>query len=154
MSEHPGLGSRVVTQIAIVVRDIDAAIERFSAILGVEKPGVIVSDPLEKARTTYRGQPSEARAKLAFFNVGQVDIELIEPLGEPSVWKDVLDQKGEGVHHIAFWVEDTDQSLRFLGQFGIEQTQQGHFTGGMYTYVNSEPVLGVMLELLQRTGDA
>lgn len=151
MTEQTGLGSRIVAQIAIVVHNIDEAAERFSKILGMEKPNIIISDGYETAHTTYNGQPSEARAKLAFLNVGQVDIELIEPIGEPSVWKDVLDQKGEGVHHIAFWVEDTNKSLQFLGQFGIEQTQRGDFTGGMYTYVNSEPALGVMLELLQRT---
>lgn len=151
MTETEGLGSRIVAQIAIVVHNIDEAAERFSKILGLEKPNVIISDGYETAHTMYKRQPSEARAKLAFLNVGQVDIELIEPIGEPSVWKDVLDQKGEGVHHIAFWVEDTNKSLQFLGQFGIEQTQQGDFTGGMYTYVNSESKLGVMLELLQRT---
>lgn len=151
MTEEQGLGSRIVAQIGIVVHNIDEAAERFSKILGIEKPNIIISDGHETAHTLYKGQPSEARAKLAFLNVGQVDIELIEPIGEPSVWKDVLDQKGEGVHHIAFWVEDTNKSLQFLGQFGIEQTQRGDFTGGMYTYVNSEPAIGVMLELLQRT---
>jgi catechol 2,3-dioxygenase-like lactoylglutathione lyase family enzyme len=144
-------GNRVIAQIAIVVHDIEAAVERYSRIFGVEKPPVIITDAYEQARTSYHGKPTEARAKLAFFKMGQVEIELIEPIDRPSVWGDVLDQRGEGVHHLAFWVEDTDGALRHLGEHGIQPTQQGQFTGGMYTYVDSQPQLGVMLELLQRT---
>lgn len=150
MTEQP-FGNRIVTQIAVVVRDIEAARERYCRIFGVDKPDIIITDEYEQARTSYHGQPTRARAKLAFFKMGQIDIELIEPIDRPSVWGEVLDQRGECVHHIAFWVEDTEGALRYLGEQGIQPTQQGHFTGGMYTYVDSESQLGVMLELLQRT---
>jgi len=146
-----GIGSQIVTQIAIIVHDIDASIDRFSQILGMDKPPVIITDDYEKAKTNYRGQATPAKAKLAFFHMGQVDIELIEPIGGPSIWQEHLDAKGEGVHHIAFWIKGTDGVTQFLGQHGIEAVQQGHFTGGMYTYYDSTPALGVMLELLEKT---
>lgn len=148
MTEHP-LGNQVVAQIAIVVRDIEAAAERYSKVFGIAKPNIIITDEYDKAQTLYRGEASHAQAKLAFIKFGQVELELIEPIGEPSVWKDVLDQRGEGVHHIAFWVPDSDGAVKYLDSHGAPMIQQGQFTGGMYTYVDSEPVLGVMLELLE-----
>jgi 4-hydroxyphenylpyruvate dioxygenase-like putative hemolysin len=74
-------------------------------VLGLPRPDVIVTDDYEQARTVYRGQPSPARAKLAFFDMGQVKIELIEPIGDLSAWKETLNAKGEGIHHIAFQIK-------------------------------------------------
>ena len=142
------MGTHVVTQIAVVVKDIDKAIEAYSRIFGLSKPDVMLTDPTH-AHATYRGVPTNAQAKLAFFHLGQVDLELIEPVVGDSVWQEVLDKKGEGVHHIAFQIKGTDGVTDFLDQNGIPTIQQGQYTGGMYTYVDSEPQLGVMLELLE-----
>jgi methylmalonyl-CoA/ethylmalonyl-CoA epimerase len=143
-----GLGTHIVTQIAIVVKDIDKTSEAFSRILGLPKPPVSVTGG-ESARATYRDQPTNAQAKLAFFNLGQVSLELIEPLGGDSVWQEVLDEKGEGVHHIAFNVRGTDKVTHNLAAHDIPVIQQGHYPGGMYTYVDSGSQLAVMLELLE-----
>jgi catechol 2,3-dioxygenase-like lactoylglutathione lyase family enzyme len=139
----------VITQVGIIVRDIEASVERYSRIFGVEKPPIVITDGSEKARTKFAGEPTEARAKLAFFKMGQVQIELIEPIGGPSSWEHFLEEKGEGVHHIAFVTNDTNRLVNALGQEGIEAVQQGHFQGGMYTYLDSVPELGVMLNVLQ-----
>jgi len=142
--EHP-----VVTQIGLVVRDIEKSIDHYCEIFGMDRPDVIITDEYEQARTNYRGAPSYAQAKLAFFNFGQVQVELIEPVGEPSTWKEVLDEKGEGVHHIAFQVKGTDQVVACLESKNIPLVQQGHYTGGMYSYLDSSEKLGVVLELLE-----
>ncbi len=144
-----GIGTHIVTQIAIVVKDIDKTSEAFSRILGLPKPPVSITGG-ESARATYRGQLTQAQAKLAFFNFGQVSLELIEPMGGDSVWQDVLDEKGEGVHHIAFNVKGTDKVTDYLAGYEIPVIQQGHYPGGMYTYVDSESQLAVMLEFLEK----
>src|SRR5512144_2874176 len=100
-----GLGTLTVTQIGIVVRNIDTSRQAYADVFGVPVPPANLTDPLEQAHTEYRGQPSEARAKLAFFKFGQVSIELIEPVGGPSTWQEFLDTHGEGVHHIAFNIQ-------------------------------------------------
>jgi methylmalonyl-CoA/ethylmalonyl-CoA epimerase len=115
----------------------------------MEKPQVIITAGESEAHTRYRGEPSQAQAKLAFFNLGQVSLELIEPIGGPSTWKDFLDQKGEGVHHIAFQVKGTQQVVEFLESHAIEEVQRGDYTGGMYTYMDGSAQLGVILELLE-----
>ncbi len=149
MSKKETLGTHVVTQIALVVKDVNKTAAAYSKILGLPMPEVMITGDPEAARATYRGQPTDAQAKLAFFDLGQVSLELIEPLGGDSVWQEVLDEKGEGVHHIAFQIKGTDEVTAALAEHGIPVIQQGHYTGGMYTYVDSEPALGVMLELLE-----
>lgn len=144
-----GLGTTTVCQIGVIVRDIERSAEAYSRILGLPKPDVIVTDGQETAHTKHRGQPTDARAKLAFFQLGQVSLELIEPIGRPSTWGEFLDEHGEGVHHIAFIVKDTDRVVAFLEGEGIGVIQQGDYTGGRYTYVDSEPALSVVLELLE-----
>ena len=145
-----GLGTTTITQVGIVVRDIEKMLDRYVRVLNLpERPGVIVTDAQDKAHTTLRGQPTPARARLAFVDAGHVQIELIEPDGQPSVWQEHLDRYGESVHHIAFQVKDTAQVVQFLQGQGIGVDQQGEYTGGMYTYVSSMPALGVTLELLE-----
>jgi hypothetical protein len=112
-------------------------------------PSIIVTDPLEKARTEYLGHPSPARAKLAFFNLGQVSVELIEPIDGPSTWKDQLDQHGDSLHHIAFHIQGMGDKLAYLGANGVPLIQRGEYTGGRYAYLDGVPQLGAILELLE-----
>lgn len=148
------LGSTTVAQIAIVVRNIEEACERWAKLLGVSVPNIIITQPGNEVHMTYRGQPSNAQAKLAFFNLGQVQLELIEPIGEPSTWKEALDKNGESVHHIAFWVEDMQASVDFLKQHGIPMIQRGDMGEGQYAYFDAEEKLGVQLELLEKVRKA
>lgn len=145
-----GLGNTTVAQIAIVVHDIEQACERWSQILGQAVPNVIITQPGNEVNMTYRGQPSNAQAKLAFFNLGQVQLELIEPIGEPSTWKEALDKNGESVHHIAFWTEDMQASAQFLKEHGIPLIQRGDMGEGQYAYFDAQQQLGVQIELLER----
>ncbi len=144
-----GIGSNIVTQIGLVVHDIEKSIDAYVTILGLPRPSIVITDGYDIAHTTYRGKPSFAQAKLAFFDMGQVQIELIEPIGEPSTWKEVLDAKGDGIHHIAFQIKDTGKVIAYLEEKGIPLVQQGQYTGGMYSYLDAGNSLGLVLELLE-----
>jgi methylmalonyl-CoA/ethylmalonyl-CoA epimerase len=144
-----GLGTTIVCQVGLIVRDVERSAETYSQVFGLPKPDVNITDPVDVAKTAYRGEPTSARAKLAFFHMGQVSLELIEPVGAPSTWQEFLDEHGEGVHHIAFRIKGTNEVVAYLEGKGIGVVQQGYYTGGMYTYVDSAPALGVILELLE-----
>ena len=148
MSE-PTLGTNIVTQVGIVVRDIEAKAKAWSQILGLPMPNIIITDGYDKAQTEYSGQPTQARAKLAFFNMGQVSVELIEPVGGPSTWKDQLDQHGESVHHIAFVIKGMKDKIAYLSGNGVPLVQRGEYTGGRYAYMDGVKQLGAVLELLE-----
>jgi hypothetical protein len=135
-----------VTQIGLVVRNMEDAVQAWSAMLGVPAPEIIITDPVEVAQTEYQGEPSTARAKLAFFHLGQVDIELIEPMGEPSTWKDQLDAHGTSLHHIAFQIKGMKEQIAALG---LPLVQKGEYTGGRYAYLDGTEHLGTVIELLE-----
>lgn len=143
------LNPQAVCQVALVVRDIEKACEKYAQLFGMPKPDYIITDELAKARTTYQGRSSPAQAKLAFFDLGKIQLELIEPIGEPSTWLDGLQANGESFHHLAFMVNDTQASVKAFEQLGVPVVQQGYYEGGMYTYVDSQEEFGVVFELLQ-----
>ena len=149
MQEFNPLGTHTVCQVAVVVDDIAAYAKRYARLLGMPVPEVRQTGPAEQTRILYRGQPTEGRAKLAFFQAGpQLAIELIEPVGGPSIWREHLDEHGPGVHHIAFRVPDMDRAVANLADEDMPVAQSGHFAGGRYAYIDSVRQLGVMLELL------
>ena len=143
------LGTTTVTQVAIVVNNIEEKAQAWAQLLGVPVPEVRLTDNVEQAHTEYKGQPSTARAKLAFFNLGQVSLELIEPVGEPSTWADQLNAHGESLHHIAFQVNGMAKTLAFLDSQGVPLVQRGEYTGGRYAYTDGVERLGATLELLE-----
>lgn len=149
MSE-PTLGTEVICQIGMVVRDVKKTAAAFQEILGLPAPRTKETAPASETNIRYRGKPTEARAKLAFFQMGpQLNLELIEPIGGPSTWREFLDEHGEGVHHIAFRLKGMDQKLAHLTSHGLETVQTGDFKGGRYAYVDASDKLKVILELLE-----
>jgi catechol 2,3-dioxygenase-like lactoylglutathione lyase family enzyme len=148
-TETTAFGSQVICQVGLIVRDIERSSAAYADLFGVEVPDWTLTDAYEDAHTEYRGQPTTARAKLAFFDLGQVSLELIEPVGAPSTWREFLETHGEGVHHIAFRIEGMPQQLAILADKGMPAVQRGDYTGGRYAYVDAMPQLGVVLELLE-----
>ncbi|MHB9131265.1 MAG: VOC family protein [Armatimonadota bacterium] len=141
--------NNAICQVAIIVRDIEKAAKTYSEVFGLPMPTINLTDPEEQAQTKYYGEPTPAQAKLAFFQMGALSLELIEPVGGPSTWQAFLDEHGEGVHHIAFMVNGMNQVVNFLDEKGMPTAQRGEYTGGRYAYIDSMPQLGVILELLE-----
>ena len=143
------LGSDVICQVGLIVRDIEKSARAYADLFGVEVPNWFLTDPEEKAHTRYHGQPTQGQAKLAFFQLGSISLELIQPVGGPSTWQEFLDTHGEGVHHIAFQIKGMDEQVAILEKKGMPLVQRGDYTGGCYSYIDSTPQLGVVLELLE-----
>ena len=146
---EPTLGNTKVTQVGIMVRDIESKARAWSEILGLPMPEIIITDPVDKAQTEYNGKSTPARAKLAFFHMGQLDVELIEPIEGPSTWKDQLDGHGDSLHHIAFEIKGIQEKIAFLDSKGVPLVQRGEYTGGRYAYLDGVSQLGTVLELLE-----
>ena len=143
------LGDKRITQIGIIVRDIEATAQAYADLLGVEVPQWILTDSEDMAQTRYLGEPTQARAKLAFFDMGSVQLELIEPVGAPSTWQAFLDEHGEGVHHIAFQIKGMENQVGLLADKDMPLVQRGEYTGGRYAYIDGTAQLKLILELLE-----
>lgn len=144
-----GLGTTTIMQVGLVVSAIEEKARAWADVFGLPMPEIITTDPVNIAQTEYKGHASEARAKLAFFDLGQVALELIEPIGGPSTWKDQLDEHGDSIHHIAFVIDGMKERLTYLDSKGIALIQRGEYTGGRYAYVDGISQLGLILELLE-----
>lgn len=153
MLENGLLGTTVMAQVAILVHDIEKTSQAYAHFFGVEKPQWIITDTVDKAQTEYRGQSTPARAKLAFFNMGSLQLELIEPDEHPSTWREALDKNGEGVHHIAYFVKGMKEKVLKLEQNGFALQQKGEYTGGRYAYIDTNEQLKVLIELLENDND-
>ena len=89
-----------IDHIGIVVKDLDKAIATYSEGLGLAVKRVERSE--------------EFQVKIAFIPVGEVLVELLEPIG-PGRIQDFLDEHGEGLHHMCFRVGDIDKALEEVG---------------------------------------
>jgi methylmalonyl-CoA/ethylmalonyl-CoA epimerase len=142
-------GNNTLTQVGIVVKDIEKSSKAFAAAFGIEAPAWSWTDGYDKARTRYRGKESPARAKLAFMRFGSLDIELIEPDENPSTWREFLDERGEGVHHLAIVIDGMKDHIARAGAAGMELLQKGEYAGGRYAYLDASSDLKVVIELLE-----
>ncbi|MCC5930778.1 MAG: VOC family protein [Cyclobacteriaceae bacterium] len=148
-SQEPLINTKRVAQVAIIVRDIEAASRAWAEVLGVAVPAPIVATNNKSRPTHYQGAPTDAEAKLAFFEMDNLQLELIEPLGGNSTWQNYLDSHGEGIHHIAFWVKGIDGVQKRFELKGMPAEQTGGWDGGGYSYIDATRNLGCVLELLE-----
>jgi catechol 2,3-dioxygenase-like lactoylglutathione lyase family enzyme len=143
-------GSLPLAQVAMVVNDIEVAKAKYAQLLGVEVPPTIETAPGSEVRMTYRGAPSDARAKLAFFNLPNIQLELIEPIGPESSWHEGLPEHGERLHHIAWWVDDAAAAQTALEAVGASLIHRGDMGDGQYAYFDARSTMGVTIELLEK----
>jgi hypothetical protein len=138
-----------ICQIGIIVKDIEQKVKHWAELLASPVPDIQTIDEYEKSGATYKGKPTLARARQAIFYLGDISIELLEPVGSPSTWEDFAESNEQGIHHIAFTTENTDKELAFYRSKNMSVLQQGHWETGRYTYVDSFEKLGACLELLE-----
>jgi len=147
------LGTNVVTQIGIIVKDIETTKQKFAQFLGVPAPANVDGGDYAITQTSVCGEPApDANCLMAFFDAGpNVQIELIQPNEYKSTWRDFLDEHGEGVHHIAFVVKNTDEKIAACEKLGIPCVQRGKYGSGTgeYAYLDARKDLKCFIELLE-----
>jgi len=92
------------------------------------------------------------RAKIALLKSGETSVELLEPTGDESSLAKFIRERGEGLHHIAFAVEDIDRSMDELKgkgfRFIYENPADGKF-GSRVNFIHPKTAGGVLVELTQ-----
>lgn len=151
-ASEPLVDHSQVAHIGIVVADLEAAVTHWTAMLGLdEAPPIMLGTGHPEKPTLFHGQPTNGQVRLAFFNLENIQIELLSPHGEgENEWSVFLREHGNGVHHIAFFVKGLGEVyLDRLQERGIDIAQQGGWDGGEYLYTDTRKSLGVALELLE-----
>lgn len=139
-----GKGLDRIDQIAILVADLDAAIEYFGAAFGW--------GPFYKATANghcqYRGRNVSFVLALAFTMVGDLEVELVQPLTGDNPYDDHLRAAGEGIFHLRFATEAIEPHLQRFGEMGIEPVFGWHEGQWLTANLDSQHRFGVRSELI------
>ena len=138
-----GLGP--IDQISFAVADVDEAVPRYTAMFGGPF-NVVAVPPMD---VSYRGRPSSCELKLAFGRTGSIEVELVEVLSGDSPAGDHLREKGEGLHHVRFPVDDLARTRTEMEAEGFEVTFAGGSADVGFAYLESPLLNGMTIELIQ-----
>lgn len=147
MKENKNL--KTITQIGVVVPDLEAAMEGMRQIFGVE--------PARFGRTPgsnkfYKGQPGDFAAKMAFYDFANIEIELVEPQEGDSIWKEFLDSGKCGLHHLRFSVDSMEDTMKDMRERGAEVVMESEsvrqIPGLRWAYFDTEKALDWTIEVL------
>jgi len=131
-----------IAHIGIAVRTIDETISFYTDSLGLslEKVEEVVSEEV----------------KVEFLKIGDTRIELLEPLSSSSPIASFIEKRGEGVHHIAFEVDDIEARLQKMEAEGIqlidEQPKKGA-NNSHIAFIHPKSTNGVLVELCEETNE-
>ena len=141
-----------IAQTAFIVPDLPAAIDRW--VKDTHAGPFFVLPNFLVPGQTYRGEESRADITIAMGFAGHMLIELIQPLdNEPSVYKETIELRGYGFHHLGIACADVDADSRDYQSRGYHEAFRAAVpTGGEVVYLDNGtgPQLG-FLELLPVT---
>jgi Glyoxalase/Bleomycin resistance protein/Dioxygenase superfamily len=139
-----------ISQIAIVVRDIDEALERYHQALGWGPWNIYEHKPPALHDTYLHGKPTDFTMIGAETHVGPIVVELLQPDQGPSIYKEWLEERGEGLHHIAVMrptPEESEATRTRFRELGADVLMEGRIGETIhFYYLSTEPLLKVIFE--------
>ena len=133
---------KAINHIGIAVRSIDDQRAFYEETLGAEFEGI--------------EEVADQQVRVGFFTVGpeghEVRLELLEPLSEASPIARHIEKRGEGLHHIAYTVDDIQQRLNDLKEEGIRLIDETPRPGAHHTriaFLHPKSSAGVLTELCE-----
>lgn len=130
-----------IEHLGIAVKDIKASNEVFSKLLG-KKP--------------YKQEEvSSENVITSFFQSGESKIELLQATSDESAIAKFIEKKGEGIHHVAFDVEDIFSEIERLTKEGFKMIHEKPKKGAdnkLIAFLHPKSTNGVLIELCQEKG--
>ena len=130
---------RKIEHVALAVSDMDAAIAHYRDIWGLE--------------VEHREHVEDQGVEEAMLSLGESYLQLLAPVGADTTVARFLDSRGEGLHHIAYEVDDLEAALGELKAKGVELIDEAPRPGGrghMVAFVHPRDNHGLLVELIQR----
>jgi len=116
-----------INQVAIAVWDLEMVAQNYWDILGIGPWETYLWEPPLIHGRKYYGKPSQAREKIALARVGNMQMELVQPIEGDSIYRDFLLEHGEGLHHFNFLIDDVDETAAMLTAQGFPSIQGAHY---------------------------
>jgi methylmalonyl-CoA/ethylmalonyl-CoA epimerase len=137
-------------QIGILVKDIERTTRLLGSLFGLGPFQFIEWPNRPDSKYYYRGREQHIKNRQAFLQVGPLELEFIQPLeGDRNPFREFLEQKGEGIHHILFEVENMDAVIGALSQHGVGVLQSGTGIrpGTRWALLDTQDLVGFLVEL-------
>lgn len=131
-----------IDHIGIAVRNLEEAMTIYTDILGLECEGTEKID--------------EQKIIVATILVGDVKVELLQPTHPDGSVGKFIEKRGEGMHHIAFRVDNIDKMLDELKKRGtrlIDEKPRIGADGARIAFIHPKDMKGVLIELVERDGN-
>ncbi len=129
-----------ISHLGIAVNDLDAAVRLYRGVLGLAPAHRWVAE-------------ADRMEACSFVLPGGVELELMRPLEADSPVGKFIAKRGEGIHHIAFKVDDVGGALRRVQADGLETIDKAPRTGGggktLVGFLHPRSTGGVLMELEQ-----
>jgi methylmalonyl-CoA/ethylmalonyl-CoA epimerase len=125
-----------IDHLGIAVRSLDESIAYYEKALGI--------------RCEHREEVASQKVRTAFFSVGEVHLELLEPTSPDSPVAKFLEKNGEGVHHVAFGTSDITGQLKQAADAGVKLIHEKPFEGAagkLVAFLHPKSTHGVLTEL-------
>lgn len=128
-----------IEHIGIAVKDLKSAIQFFEQKLGLICYGI--------------EEVEDQKVRVAFFQVGQTKIELLETTDPSGPIGKFIEKRGEGIHHIAFAVEELNKALKEVNEKGVElidRTPRIGAEGFQIAFLHPKSTFNVLIELCEK----
>ena len=140
-----------VIQIGIVVSDVNKAIECYRDLLQVKKWNINqVDTAIGKGGNFHKnGKPIQTKAKIAWADFGKVELELIEPQDQYSIYSDFLKEHGPGIHHVMLGTSNYATCLDHMDRQNIAAIGSGELQGTRFRMFDTQQLLGFICEIAE-----
>jgi methylmalonyl-CoA/ethylmalonyl-CoA epimerase len=139
-------------QIGFAVRDLEASLTRYCKRYGLEPTLTETIELNESCAYRYYGRASACRLKIALFDQAAVQLEFIQLIEGEHPVGDFIRQRGEGINHLGFFVDNLDATVRVLVEQGARPIIEGRFQltdgrAGAFIWLNDDEDGGTMVEI-------
>ena len=130
---------RRIDHVGVAVRDTDEALALYRDLLGL--------------KVKRSEEVPDQGVKATLIEVGDTEIELLEPIDPQGGVARFLERSGEGIHHICLEVDDVDAELKSLEEKGVQLVDKQGRPGlaGKIGFLHPRSMKGVLIELAQKT---
>ena len=126
-----------ISHMGFAVKDLDAAVKLYRDVFGLQP--------------AHRWTAPDDRMEAASFHVGGIEIELMQPTSSESPIAKFIAKRGEGIHHVAYKVDDVADALRRASAAGVETIDKQPRHGGdgktRIGFLHPKSTMGVLTEL-------
>lgn len=123
------------------------------AVKSIEKTLPFYTDQLNLNLLAIEEVPTQG-VKVAFLEIGESKIELLEPLSEESPIAKFIEKRGEGIHHVALGVNNINERIEQIKQHGVKminETAVPGAGGAQVAFIHPKSASGVLYEFCEKT---